>query len=123
MAATPPSAYARRLVAISEDVVATTHLLEHVAGLLRVLVQVVGWAVLVASPFSLVTHPNLSPEHLIPPSAGALAVLQSLIRPRQRSGGRRASSPAQETPEVGQPDDADVVNLSKLLNPGKPEAL
>jgi hypothetical protein len=32
----------------------------------------------------LLIHPDLSPEHFVVPGAGALAVLQSLIRPRRR---------------------------------------
>jgi hypothetical protein len=59
-------------------------LLEQIANLLRHLVLVAGWLILLAGSIGLLVHPHLSPEHLLAPGAGALAILQSLIKPRRR---------------------------------------
>jgi hypothetical protein len=76
--------FVRRLVHVSNVVKAVTEFLERIAALLRQVVHVVGWLVLLVAAIKLLIHPDLSPEHFVVPGAGALAVLQSLIRPRPR---------------------------------------
>ena len=78
-------AFVRRVREASSAVDAMSSLLEQIANLLRQLVQIAGWLVLLASAISLLSHPELSPEHLVVPGAGAMAVLQSLIKPRRRN--------------------------------------
>jgi hypothetical protein len=79
-----PPVFVRRLVHVSNMVKAVTEFLERIAALLRQVVHVVGWLVLLVAAIKLLIHPDLSPEHFVVPGAGALAVLQSLIRPRRR---------------------------------------
>jgi hypothetical protein len=68
----------------------------------------------------LLPQPHFSPEHLITPGAGALAVLQHHIRPRRRA----ARSPA-VSPEVmdfegsEQPGGSDAADLGSVLEPGQ----
>jgi hypothetical protein len=83
MAEVAPSALERRLSKASKVLRAIGDILEDVAGLLRQLVHVAGWLVLFVGCISLLIHPRLSPEHLVVPGAGTLAVLQSLIKLRR----------------------------------------
>jgi hypothetical protein len=83
-----PSAFVQRVAAGRESVVAVTGLLEDVAGLLRQLVLVVGWAVVLWGLVGLFSQPHFSLEHLVTPGAGGLAVLQGLIRPWRRKADR-----------------------------------
>jgi hypothetical protein len=78
------STFVRRMRKASEMIRAATYFLEAIADLLRQLVHVAGWIVLLTGLTNLLLHPNLSPEHLAIPGAGALAILQNLIRSRQR---------------------------------------
>ena len=91
---TPP-AVVRRLGEASEVLGAASGFLEAIANLLRQLVHIAGWAVLLYSSIHLLLDPHLTPEHFVVPGAGALAVLQSLIRPRRRNEGMVMSD---ETP-------------------------
>ena len=77
-------AFERRLARASKVLSALTEFLEQVAALLRQLVHAAGWLVVLVGCVSLLIHPHLSSEHVIVPGAGALAVLQSLIRPRRQ---------------------------------------
>jgi hypothetical protein len=108
-----PSAFVQWLTEVSRAVAALTDLLEQVAGLLRQLVKVVGWLVLLLAPFGLLLQPHLSPEHLITPGAGALAVLQGLIKPRQRQGGQ-TSIPGEllEPTALNSPDELVIEDLA-----------
>ena len=67
-------------------VAAVTGLLEHVAGLMRQLVCVVGWVLLLSGVIGVLVHPTFSTEHLVTPGAGAVAVMQVLVRPGRRQG-------------------------------------
>jgi hypothetical protein len=101
-----PSKFIRQLVRVSHVITAVTGFLEDVASLLRQLVHIVGWLVLLISIGNLLFHPNLSPEHLLAPGAGVLAILQSLIRTRQQ----QAEATMISMPKDSKPDDG----LSKL---------
>jgi hypothetical protein len=79
-----PSTFVRRVHKASEVIRSVTYFLEATAGLLRQLVHVVGWIVLLAGLTNLLLHPHLSLEHLVVPGAGTLAIVQNLIRCRQR---------------------------------------
>lgn len=82
-----PPAFLQRLAHASRAIKAVTEFLEQIAGLLRQAVQVVGWAVLLVGVIKLLISPYLTLEHLVAPSAGALAILQSLVRPWRRQKG------------------------------------
>jgi hypothetical protein len=71
--------FVQRVAEISKSVAAVTGLLEHVAGLLRQAVHVVGWLVLLWGAAALPFQPHPSPEHLIVPGAGLVAVLQGVV--------------------------------------------
>jgi hypothetical protein len=79
-----PSAFVRWLAHSSRAIKVATEFFEQVADLLRQLVHVVGWLVLLVGVVKLLIYPHLSLEHLVVPGTGALAVLQSLIRPRRQ---------------------------------------
>jgi hypothetical protein len=90
-----PAKFVRWAARASSAVAALTGLLEQVAGLLRQLVRVVGWLCLLWGAVALLAHPSLSVGHLVAPGAGALAVLQGLVRPARRAeGDESAASPA-----------------------------
>lgn len=74
----------RRLGRASQVVKAITRFLEDISSLLRQLVQVIGWIVLLIGIANIMLHPHLPTSHLLAPGAGALAILQSLIKPWQR---------------------------------------
>jgi hypothetical protein len=76
----------RRLVEAAKDADALTGLLRHIAEAMRQLVHVVGWVAILFGTVSLMLHPSVSLVHLLTPSAGALGVLQGVIKVR---GGRR----------------------------------
>jgi hypothetical protein len=61
---------------------AASKLLVQVAACMRQVVSVAGWVVLLVSTVSLLVDPHVSLAHLISPGAGALAVLQSVIKAR-----------------------------------------
>lgn len=84
MALAGRSPFVQRVAAIRVSIVAMTGLLEDVAGLLRRLVLVVGWVVVLWGLVRLFSHQVFSLERLVTPGAGALAVLQGLVRPRLR---------------------------------------
>jgi hypothetical protein len=71
-----------RLDGVTKVVSAASRLLDRVAGFLRQLERVIGWFALIAGTISALIHPQLSPTHLLVPGTGALAVLQSAIKPR-----------------------------------------
>jgi hypothetical protein len=77
-----------RIVAKLDDatsvVRATNRLLHQVAACMRQLVCVSGWLTLLVGGIGLLIHPHFSPAHLLVPGAGALAVLQSTIRPLRK---------------------------------------
>lgn len=81
MADATPSAFERRLSRASKLVSAVTDFLMHVTALLRQLVQLAGWIVLLAGCVELLISPHLTTGHLAVPGVGALAVLQSLVKP------------------------------------------
>lgn len=89
MAKVSPRGFTRRLSKASNVVRAVTGFLHHVADLLRQLVHVVGWLILLAGSINLLFHPHFSPSELFVPSAGSLAVLQSLLKPRYRPASTR----------------------------------
>jgi hypothetical protein len=60
---------------------AASAFLESIAGFFRQLVHVVGWLVLLVGSIDLLINPHVTPAHLAVPGAGALAVLQGLIKP------------------------------------------
>ncbi|MFC4592312.1 hypothetical protein [Sphaerisporangium corydalis] len=76
----------RRLEDASKVVRATSGLLRHTSGLLRQLVMMVGWLVLLAGSVRLLLDPPaaLSLAHFLTPGAGAVAVVQGLLRPPAR---------------------------------------
>lgn len=119
MAVAKPSAFIQRLAEASKAIVAVTGLLEDVAGLLRQLVHVVGWLILLYGSVSLLLRPHLSPEHLITPGAGALAVIQHHVRPRRP--GSRLPVIGPEVPEFGadQLGSSSAADLDSLLEPGQ----
>jgi hypothetical protein len=81
-----------------------TAFLEDAAGLLRQLVHVVGWIVLLVGTAKLLIDPHVTPTHLAVPGAGALAVLQGLIKPWWRRGDR-GTAPDESLPKTSQPSD------------------
>jgi hypothetical protein len=85
VADTTPSPFERRMARASTLLSAVTDFLMQVAALLRQLVHLAGWIVLLAGCVELLISPHLTTGHLAVPSAGALAVLQSLIKPRRQS--------------------------------------
>jgi hypothetical protein len=87
MAEARPSAVTRRLDEASDVLKAVSRLIENISNVLRLLVHLVGWLILLVSAIGLLVHPRLSPEHVIVPIAGALAILQSLIKPPERHEG------------------------------------
>lgn len=103
----------RRLVSglgdVSAMMAAASGFLEQVAGFLRQLVHVAGWVVLLVSTVGLVIHPHPDLGHLVVPGAGALAVLQAIIRPwhlhRGRSVPEVGSIPLEPVPTFGSKDD------------------
>jgi hypothetical protein len=115
-----PSAFIRKLTRVCRAIAAVTSLLEHVAGLLRQLVHVVGWLVLLAGSVRLLLQPHLSPEYLIAPGAGALAVLQGLIRPQRRQDGGPLVVLPDGMPELGSewPHDGDAMDPDSLSQLG-----
>jgi len=119
LARTTPDAFRRRLGEASKILGSITGFLEEVANLLRQLVHVVGWLVLLISCASLLVHPHLTPEHLAVPGAGALAVLQSVIRPRRspRAGNGVISVALPDT--VGKLPSADTLLPVDLLDSGQ----
>jgi hypothetical protein len=95
MAEARPSAVTRRLDEASDVLKAVSRLIENISNVLRLLVHLVGWLILLVSAIGLLVHPRLSPEHVIVPIAGALAILQSLIKPPERHEGTDdAASPS-----------------------------
>jgi hypothetical protein len=84
---TPPAAIVERLAKASNALAAVTGLIEEIANLLRQLVHVAGWLLLLYSTIRLMIHPTLSPGHLVVSGAGALAVLQGLIKSRRPMSG------------------------------------
>jgi hypothetical protein len=123
MVTVPPSAFIRRLAEFSKAVVAMTSFLEHVAGLLRQLVHVTGWLVVLSGSLGLMLQPHLSPEHLITPGAGVLAVLQGYIKHgRQRQpGGRPSTIPLEKMLGAGGRGGTEVVDLDDPRESDKPE--
>jgi hypothetical protein len=119
MTTVQPSALARRLTELSRAVVAVAGLLEQVAGLLRQLVHVVGWLVLLSGSFSLLIHQHLSLAHLMTPAAGALAVLQSLIRSRRQEGSDRSAVLSDEVPGAGLSDITCLDDQASVLEQGE----
>jgi hypothetical protein len=109
-----PSALVRWLAKASRTIIAITRFLESVASFLRQLVQVVGWVVLLISTVGLLVHPHLSPDHLVAPGGGALAILQSLIGSRHRKADENKSL-------AGQSPEGDDVP-SSLDTPSRTEA-
>lgn len=87
-----PSMFFRLVATASRMIIAVTRLLEDIASLLRQLVHIAGWVVLLIGAINLVIHPHLSLEHLAVPGAGALAVLQSLVKPWPRRSEQTAAS-------------------------------
>jgi hypothetical protein len=85
-------AHIRKLRQATSTVKALSVLAEQVANLLRQLVCVAGWLVLLCGSISLLAHPQLTPAHLAVPGAGALAILQSLVKPWRRSQETGATS-------------------------------
>ena len=85
MADATPSAFERRLSRASRLLSEVTTFLTHLAALLRQLVHVAGWIVLLAGCTELLISPHLTAGHLAVPGAGALAVMQSLVRPWWRN--------------------------------------
>lgn len=61
---------------------AASKLLVQVAACMRQVVSVAGWLVLLVSTVSLLIDPHVTLTHLVTPGAGALAVLQSMIKAR-----------------------------------------
>ena len=88
MAGPAPPVIVRRLRRASQVARAIAGFLEDIASLLRQLVHIAGWLVLLISIVNLLFHPYPSLAHLVTPGAGALAILQNLIRhrPRQTDG-------------------------------------
>jgi hypothetical protein len=78
------SGFVRWVAGACRVLAAATGLLEYVAGLLRQLVHVVGWLVLLWGAGGLLAHPSLSVGHLAVSGAGALAVVQGLVRSGRR---------------------------------------
>jgi hypothetical protein len=93
MVAVSPSVFVRRIAEVSKALAAVTDLLRHVAELLCELLHVVGWLTLLYGSLSLPLQAHFSPEHLITPGAGALAVLQDKIRAWRRQGRSSVTSP------------------------------
>lgn len=85
-----------RLDDATNVVSAASRLLQQVAAFLRQLVSVVGWLTLLAGAIGLLIHPHLSLGHLLVPSAGAIAVLQSTIKPRRKHPDENSSVPIGE---------------------------
>lgn len=85
MASDAPSPFERRLARASKLLSAVTDFLRHLAALLRQLARVFGWIVLLAGCIELLISPHLTTEHLAVPGVGALAVLQSLVKPWWRN--------------------------------------
>lgn len=79
LAAPDQSRFVRRVAEITKGVAAVTGLLERLAGLLRQAVHVVGWLVLLWGAAVLPFQGHPSPEHLVVPGAGLLAVLQGAV--------------------------------------------
>jgi hypothetical protein len=79
-----PVVRVRWLAAIREYLDEGSKGLEALANLLRQLVHVVGWVVLLDGSVNLLIDPHLSLTHLVVPGAGSLAVLQGLIKRRER---------------------------------------
>jgi hypothetical protein len=119
MATVQPSAFARRLAEVSRAVVAVTGLLEQVAGLLRQVVHIVGWLVLLSGSLSLLLQPHLSLDRLITPGAGALAVLQGLIKPQRRHGHVNPVGLPTEILGTGT-GSACLVDVNSVLDPDEP---
>ena len=84
-----------RLDDATNVVSAASRLLQQVAAFLRQLVSVVGWLTLLAGAIGLLIHPHLSLGHLVQ-SAGAIAVLQSTIKPRRKHPDENSSVPIGE---------------------------
>lgn len=84
MAGEDESRIVGRLDGTTRVVIAASGLLNQIAGFLRQLVSVIGWLALVVGAISSLTHPRLSLAHLLVPGTGALAVLQSAIKPRRK---------------------------------------
>lgn len=77
----------------SRVVVAASEFLRDIAGFLRQLVHIAGWAVLLFSaPGLLLSHPRVAAGLLAGPAIGALAVLQGMVKPRRRGGERRMTA-------------------------------
>ena len=79
----------RRLDDAATVVYAATGLLRQTSGLLRQLVMMVGWLVLLAGSVRLLTDPPsaFDLDHFAAPGAGAIAVVQGLVRlPARRRG-------------------------------------
>jgi len=118
MANVEPSAFVRRVAEISKALAAVAGLVQQaadlvhqVSGLLRQLVHAAGWLVLLYGLF----QPHLSPEHLITPGAGALAVLQGLIKLQRRQGSRPDDEPKALKPATKPPSSTDSVDLDSVL--------
>jgi hypothetical protein len=93
----PPSAFVRWLTEASYTVDAVAGFLERIVGLLRQLVRAAGLADLLFAAIIVPIHPHISPIHLvIIPGAGVLAVLQSLIGPRQQQDHMTMISPSKD---------------------------
>jgi hypothetical protein len=107
MARATPPALIRHLGEASDVLGAASKFLEAIANLLRQLVHLVGWIVLLDSSINLLLDPHLSSGHLAVPGAGALAVLQGLIRPWRRREATNLVIGPDETPlpQIDSPSD------------------
>ena len=99
---------------------ATSRLLVQVAACMRQVVSVVGWLVLLVSTVSLLVDPHVSLAHLLTPGAGALAVLQSVIKARGQPQTEDLDKSAGELP--GDPPKAPEETLEMIIPSGREDA-
>ena len=85
MAIAKPRSAVSRLEHATRILNAANKLLLQVAACLRQLVTVTGWLVLLVSTVTLLVNPHVPPTHFVTPGAGALAVIQGLIKARSKS--------------------------------------
>ena len=84
MAEIQPRGVVSKLDSATRIVRAINRFLLQVAGCMRLLVTVAGWLVLLWSTVTLLVHPHVPPAHLVVPGAGALAVIQGMVKTRSK---------------------------------------